>query len=456
MKKENAQRRSSADADVRQVVIAARLYDAVGRIRLEGIFRHLDKGRAWRIRLLETEAKFTPQMLDDALATRTDGFIIFQALDDASWRRIIASGIPVVTLESAYPPALPRPAQIRLVRNDDEGIGALAAKHLLAAGNFRAFAFVPSPGDEQWSRRRQKGFVSALKAVGKTCRVLAAPTPETLAKLPLPFALYAATDSLALDVLNVCRTSEIAVPGQAAVLGTDNDDMLCAHARPSLSSIQFVTEKQGEIVALALDRLMNSPPPGPVPISPGPVPIPPGPVPSRPPGPVPSQTGSVPIPPGPVPSQTGSVPSRAGHVSGHFAEISWKYHAVVRRDSTNSVAPASQLIRRALDWIDRHATAGILVSDVVREAGVSRRLLELRFRQFEGRSIAEAIRERKFAAFCKRLKNSDEPISRLARVCGFNDLANLGRQFRARYNVSPRDWRQQHRIEPAPKSPRHK
>jgi LacI family transcriptional regulator len=456
MKKENAQRRSSADADVRQVVIAARLYDAVGRIRLEGIFRHLDKGRAWRIRLLETEAKFTPQMLDDALATRTDGFIIFQALDDASWRRIIASGIPVVTLESAYPPALPRPAQIRLVRNDDEGIGALAAKHLLAAGNFRAFAFVPSPGDEQWSRRRQKGFVSALKAVGKTCRVLAAPTPETLAKLPLPFALYAATDSLALDVLNVCRTSEIAVPGQAAVLGTDNDEMLCAHARPSLSSIQFVTEKQGEIVALALDRLMNSPPPGPVPISPGPVPIPPGPVPSRPPGPVPSQTGSVPIPPGPVPSQTGSVPSRAGHVSGHFAEISWKYHAVVRRDSTNSVAPASQLIRRALDWIDRHATAGILVSDVVREAGVSRRLLELRFRQFEGRSIAEAIRERKFAAFCKRLKNSDEPISRLARVCGFNDLANLGRQFRARYNVSPRDWRQQHRIEPAPKSPRHK
>ena len=448
MKKENAQRRSSADADVRQVVIAARLYDAVGRIRLEGIFRHLDKGRAWRIRLLETEAKFTPQMLDDALATGTDGFIIFQALDDASWRRIIASGIPVVTLESAYPPALPRPAQIRLVRNDDEGIGALAAKHLLAAGNFRAFAFVPSPGDEQWSRRRQKGFVSALKAVGKTCRVLAAPTPETLAKLPLPFALYAATDSLALDVLNVCRTSEIAVPGQAAVLGTDNDEMLCAHARPSLSSIQFVTEKQGEIVALALDRLMNSPPPGPVPISLGPVPIPPG--------PVPSQTGSVPIPPGPVPSQTGSVPSRAGHVSGHFAEISWKYHAVVRRDSTNSVAPASQLIRRALDWIDRHATAGILVSDVVREAGVSRRLLELRFRQFEGRSIAEAIRERKFAAFCKRLKNSDEPISRLARVCGFNDLANLGRQFRARYNVTPRDWRQQHRIEPAPKSPRHK
>ena len=429
MKKKNAQRRSSADADVRQVVIAARLYDAVGRIRLEGIFRHLDKGRAWRIRLLETEAKFTPQMLDDALATGTDGFIIFQALDDASWRRIIASGIPVVTLESAYPPTLTRPAQIRFVRNDDEGIGALAAKHLLAAGDFRAFAFVPSPGDEQWSHRRQKGFASALKAAGKTCRVLAAPTPEALAALPLPFALYAAKDSLALDVLDACRASEIAVPGQAAVLGTDNDEMLCSHARPSLSSIQFVTEKQGEIVALALDRLMNSPPPGSVP----------------------SQTGSVPSrPTGPVPSQMGPVPSRAGHVSGHFAEISWKYHAVVRRDSTNSVAPASQLIRRALDWIDRHATAGILVSDVVREAGVSRRLLELRFRQFEGRSIAEAIRERKFTAFCKRLKNSDEPISRLARTCGFNDLANLGRQFRARYNVSPRDWRQQHRIEPAP------
>ncbi len=411
--KKNAQSRPAADADMRRVVIAARLYDAVGRVRLEGIFHHLDKGRAWRIRLLETEAKFTPQMLDDALASGTDGFIIFQALDDASWRRIVASGVPVVTLESAYPSALPRPAQIRFVRNDDEGIGALAAKHLLAAGDFRAFAFVPSPGGEQWSRRRQKAFAAALKAAGKTCRVLAAPTADALAALPRPFALYAATDALALDVLDICRAAKIAVPGQAAVLGTDNDEMLCAHARPSLSSIQFVTEKQGELVALALDRLMNA-----------------------------SPIGSVPRRPAEsVPSPMGSVPKRATAISRRFSEISWKYHAVVRRDSTSPVAPAAQLIRRAIDWIDKHATAGISVADVVREAGVSRRLLELRFRQFEGTSIAEAIRERKFETFCKRLKDSDEPIARLARACGFNDLANLGRQFRARYDVTPRAWR---------------
>ena len=412
--KKNAKSRSAADADVRRVVIAARLYDAVGRVRLEGIFHHLDKGRAWRIRLLETEAKFTPQMLDDALASGTDGFIIFQVLDDASWRRIVASGVPVVTLESVYPSALPRPAQIRFVRNDDEGIGALAAKHLLAAGDFRAFAFVPSPGGEQWSRRRQKAFAAALKAAGKTCRVLAAPTTDALAALPRPFALYAATDPLALSVLDVCRAAGIAVPGQAAVLGTDNDEMLCAHARPSLSSIQFVTERQGELVALALDRLMND-----------------------------SQMGSVPKrSAGSVPSQMGPVPKRATAISRRFSEISWKYHVIVRRDSTSPVAPASQLIRRAIDWIDRHATAGISVADVVREAGVSRRLLELRFRQFEGTSIAEAIRARKFEAFCKRLKDSKEPIARLARACGFNDLANLGRQFRARYGVTPRIYRQ--------------
>ena len=412
--KKNAKSRSAADADVRRVVIAARLYDAVGRVRLEGIFHHLDKGRAWRIRLLETEAKFTPQMFDDALASGTDGFIIFQVLDDASWRRIVASGVPVVTLESVYPSALPRPAQIRFVRNDDEGIGALAAKHLLAAGDFRAFAFVPSPGGEQWSRRRQKSFAAALKAAGKTCRVLAAPTADALAALPRPFALYAATDPLAISVLDVCRAAGIAVPGQAAVLGTDNDEMLCAHARPSLSSIQFVTERQGELVALALDRLMNA-----------------------------SQMGSVPRrSAGSVPSQMGSVPKRATTISRRFSEISWKYHVVVRRDSTSPVAPASQLIRRAIDWIDRHATAGISVADVVREAGVSRRLLELRFRQFEGTSIAEAIRARKFEAFCKRLKSSKEPIARLARACGFNDLANLGRQFRARYGVTPRIYRQ--------------
>lgn len=131
------------------------------------------------------------------------------------------------------------------------------------------------------------------------------------------------------------RRPRLDVPHQAAVLGTDDAEIICDNASPRLSSIRFVTERQGALVARELEKLMDG-------------------------------------------------TSRGPNL------LPWTYHVLVPRESTSPVAPAAQLIRRALALIDRRATTGLSVKALAHELGVSRRLLELRFRQFKGARLAHA------------------------------------------------------------------
>jgi hypothetical protein len=55
---------------------------------------------------------------------------------------------------------------------------------------------------------------------------------------------------------------------------------------------------------------------------------------------------------------------------------------VVRRESTCELSSAGRLVQKAVVYIDRHALEGIGVEDVVRHLGCSRRLADLRFREF--------------------------------------------------------------------------
>ena len=380
---------------LRKVAVIVRMDHATGRARLEGILRFLRHASDWQVKLIEQQA--TPATIADTLADGVDGFIVFQHLDADTWRRLVAARVPIVSIESVIDPDMPHGRDLRLIRVDDEGIGELAAQHLLSVGNFRTFVFVPSPGGERWSTRRQAGFAAALKAAGRTCAVF--PSPDALntekdaplvtwlADLPRPFALYAATDLLATRVLSACRAAKIDVPRQAAVLGTDDDVTLCTHTAPPISSIRFVTERQGELVARELEKMMN------------------------------------------------------GRCTNAATLLPWTHREIVRRESTAPITPAARLIDRARDLIDRYATKGWRVGDVARELGVSRQLLNLRFRQFERESVAEALDVRRFAELVRRLEESRAPIARVARACGFRDLSNLTRRFRARFGKTMRDYR---------------
>lgn len=388
-------RNPKTPARVFNVVVAVRMYNAVGRARLEGILRFLRHGRNWRIKLIETEDHFSDETITNARKDGVDGFILFQKLSSDLWKRLIEAKVPIVSLESVCPHEVKRGRYVHLVHMNDEGIGSLAAEHLLAAGDFRAFGFVPSFLKETWSTRRQKGFVAAIRAEGKKCHIFT-PSKDTtldnesalinwLTSLPSPCAIYAANDLIATRVLAACDAAGLNVPRKVAILGTDNDEILCLNAIPSLSSIRYVTEKEGELIAAHLEQMMLG-----------------------------------------------------AHTDKNL--LTWDFKEVVPRESTSFTTPAAQLIRRALLHIDRYATDGLKAQDVARELGVSQRLLELRFSQLENQTVAQAIDNRRFAELTRLLRNTTAPIAQVASSSGFGSLPHLTRRFRARYGMSMTAW----------------
>ena len=115
--------------------------------------------------------------------------------------------------------------------------------------------------------------------------------------------------------------------------------------------------------------------------------------------------------------------------------------SVIARASTRPVQPATALVARAKAYIAEHAHERIDVMDVVGHLGVSRSLIEKRFRQFEGKSIRQAMEERRLAEAKRLLEKTALPIKEVAARCGFSGQNRLSHVFKARFGLAPEHWR---------------
>ena len=77
-----------------------------------------------------------------------------------------------------------------------------------------------------------------------------------LKTLPNPIGLMASHDDRGRNVLDACKLAELRVPYEVAVIGVDNDELLCDLADPPLSSIALDTITAGYQAAALLDRMM--------------------------------------------------------------------------------------------------------------------------------------------------------------------------------------------------------
>ena len=114
---------------------------------------------------------------------------------------------------------------------------------------------------------------------------------------------------------------------------------------------------------------------------------------------------------------------------------------VVERESAKPIAPVTALIARALAFIDAHASENIKADVVVAAVGVSRSLLDLRFREFRGETVAESITRRRLAEVKRLLEDTGLSIRAIAAKCGFSNANHLKNLFRRATGVSMREWR---------------
>jgi LacI family transcriptional regulator len=289
---------------------------------------------------------------------------------------------------------------------DAKAVAKLAADFLLRSG-FRHFAFCGYRGIP-FSDRREAAFVEQMARHGRKVGVFSSPSsdfPDShiqameqrglamdktiaawLRTQPRPLALFACNDIRAQQVLNVCRAQEIKVPEEIAVLGVDNDDVLCNLCEPTLTSIEPDTEKIGYDAAELLDRLMKG---------------------AR------GKPGITQVPPA----------------------------RIVERTSTDVVPIEDAITVKAVRFIRDNVNTGIAVKDVLNHVERSRTDLEQRFRRWLKTSIRAEIQRRRMDRVCRLLQETDLNLNRVAEGAGFASASHLCRLFQQHFGKSPSQYR---------------
>lgn len=116
---------------------------------------------------------------------------------------------------------------------------------------------------------------------------------------------------------------------------------------------------------------------------------------------------------------------------------------VETRCSSDVIAIDEPDLVAAVEFIRRHACAGITVHELVSHVSVSRSHLERLFHKHLGHSPKAEI-QRVRLDHAKRLLQSNQPIAHVARSCGFKSSQYLANVFQREFNITPGQWRQQH------------
>jgi LacI family transcriptional regulator len=365
-----------------------------GRGLVEGIGRYVSMHGPWSI-------EFQERGLADPLTPwlkrwRGDG-IISRTVRRADVDRLLTMGTPTVELFADPDLGLPR------VYPDNQAAGRLAAEHFRERG-IRHVAFFALER-VWWVQARYEAFCTAAGQHGVPCDVFLParhrrirPDAPQIARwvqaLPKPCGLFCACDGFALPIFTACRTLGIAIPEQLAVLGVDNDSVLCAVTQPPLSSVNLGAERIGYEAAALLDRLM---------------------------------AGRRPEPHGLVIEPEG----------------------IVARQSTDILLLTDPDVAQAVRIIREHACRGLRVSQVTQAVGLSRRALEQRFRRALGRTPKQEITRLQLERAQQLLRETTLRIEQIAKLCGFTSFKYFPRAFRRETGQTPRAYRQAHFTTPA-------
>lgn len=324
-----------------------------------------------------------------------DGVISY-LLDTSPWQNAVRRGLPLVG--GALAPNARRFAAT--ISCDNDSIARLAAEHLASRG-FRHFAFAGGVGRYPWRHERREAFRREMEKRGfEPDLFVCGPVPETakesraerarveawLLALPKPVGLFADCDLLALDVVDACRTAGLDVPGDVAVLGVDDDPLLCETASPTLSSVVLDVEDAGFAAAAALDAAMRG-------------------------NPVANRR-----------IRFGGVRIRARESTARF----------VGRDGL--VAKANALVREGLG-------GRLSVAEMARTLGVSRRTLEARFKAETGVPIGESIICARLEKARRLLSETDLRHEEIAAACGLSSASHMAALFRRRFGAPPSSFR---------------
>jgi len=317
-------------------------------------------------------------------------------------KEILSLGIPAITTRYEGDENFNYPR----FDNDNKNIGLLAAEHLLSKG-FKSFAycgfaysgFVDLRGFH-WIKEREDSFRQRIREAGFEPHLYIQPKTkknrrweneqpfiiEWLKSLPKPTGIMACNDIRGLNLIDACKTINIHVPEELAILGVDNDEVTCASAYPPMSSVALNAKKAGYEAAELLDKLMSD-----------------------------------------VDVEKDIVLIRPTHV--------------VTRQSTDVLAIDNPDAAKAVQFIRTNIKKPIQVKDVANAASVSESTLKVHFNRIFGHSVNREITRTKIENIATVLVETNEPISKISGDFGFSYPAHMTRTFRRVKGMTPLAYR---------------
>jgi LacI family transcriptional regulator len=331
--------------------------------------------------------------------------ILAATSDEAELRNARKMGFPVVNLAGSSAKSFGVP---RVMVNHFQA-GQMAADHLLSRG-LRHLAFFGWKA-LWYSEQRCAGFCERAAEAGVEVNILLqSPSDEAhqnwsqrvggpakwLKKLARPLGVFAAHDYRAQLIMEACHEAHLRVPDDVGVIGMDNDETICEHTVPTLTSISRNSERVGWEAAALLDRLMR-----------------------------------------------GDSPPKE--------DLFIEPDAVIARQSTDMLYCDDPVVQRTLDTMRGNLKAQVNIAALAEHAGVAKRTLELRFRKSLDASPHELLtRLRIQHAQAVMALPKKRTVEQIAAECGLN-THTFHEAFRRITGQTPASYRRRHLVTPTAK-----
>lgn len=372
-----------------KVALLIETSNSYARGLLRGIVSYIRENRQWSIYLSEHNRGDRPP----TWLSKWDGDGIIARIENAAIARVLKEvKIPIVDVSAAR--MLPR---LPWFETDDEEVSRLGFEHLRERG-FRSFGFCGDP-HFNWSNWRMDHFARRAREAGFGC-ALYKPSQgyalddeqqiddigRWLRGLPKPAGVMACYDLRGQQVLDACRRHEMAVPDEVAVVGVDNDDLLCELSHPPLTSVIPNTARTGYEAARLLDGLMCGRPAG---------------------------------------SEAQLIPPLG----------------IATRQSTDVLAIEDRQLAKAVKFIREQACNGIKVGDVLKAVPQARRILEANFKKTLGRTPHQEIIRVQLERVKRLLSETDLTLEAISERAGFSHVEYLSVAFKREVGTPPSRYR---------------
>lgn len=387
--------KDTMDNTGRKILVIFDKEAATDRLMISGILRYAREkcNPPWEVQL---ELRNVSRLYTSKIAEGGFSGIIAEIVNPADRRRYFKSGLPTVLYEPWFERMdhSARPENNITFFNDHAAEGRTAAEYFLERG-FKSFAYVGTPKPVAWSVARQTGFAARLKKSGKSVKIY--PTPcgkaaedftleapsliKWLKRLPPQTALFTTHDLRAQQITTLARRAKIRIPEDIAVLGVDDDQLICETASPPISSIQVFAAETGWRIARAMHDLLDA--------------------------------------------------------REHPRVVRTCHTNIVSRRSTDVFAVGDSVIAKAMTYASNHLDEDLSVKKLAEISNCSVRTLQMKMMRTLNRTVKDEIANLKLAKAVKLLSETLIPISEIARKCGYCSSSHMSTKIKAALGKTP-------------------